>query len=228
MRQKFPCLLALCVGVALTLSCGHDQQLVSIAVQPTTETFGAANIPLSVDAGSQVQLRALGTYIHPPVTKDITNQVKWSSNTPQMVTVNPTGLITVTGLACGGTIISATVTTNSSAGNISSSGALVTGSMTANVVCPTSTGTGGGQAVQVVFQGAGTGTVTSSPTAPGSPCTTTCTLSFPNPITVTLTASPNSGSVFGGWQSCDSGSSGQTCIVTLTSNISRNVFITFN
>ena len=28
-----------------------------------------------------MQLRALGTYIHPPVTKDITNQVTWESNT---------------------------------------------------------------------------------------------------------------------------------------------------
>jgi hypothetical protein len=228
MRWKLPCLLALCIGVALTLSCGHDQQLVSITVQPTTETFGAANIPLSVDAGAQVQLRALGDYIHPPVTKDITNQVKWSSNTPQMVTVNSTGLITVTGLACGGTIISATVTTNSSAGNISSSGALVTGSMTANVICPTSVGTGGGQGVQVNFGGGGSGTVTSAPPAPGSPCTTSCTLSFPNPVTVTLTATANSGSVFGGWQGCDPGSSGQTCVVNLTANVIRIVTIIFN
>jgi hypothetical protein len=84
-----------------------------------------------------VQLRALGSYIHPPVTKDITNQVVWTSNTPQMVMVSSTGLITATGQACGGTIISATVTTNHSSGAISSNGALVTGSMTANVVCPT-------------------------------------------------------------------------------------------
>jgi hypothetical protein len=69
------------------------------------------------------------------VTKDITSQVTWASNTPQMVIVDSKGLITVTGDACGGTIISATVTTNSSAGDISSSGALVTGSMNANVVC---------------------------------------------------------------------------------------------
>jgi len=52
-----------------------------------------------------------------------------------MVTVDANGLITATGNACGGTIISATVTTNHSSGNVSSTGALVTGSMTANVVC---------------------------------------------------------------------------------------------
>lgn len=117
-------------------ACGHDQQLVSIAIQPSTETFGAANIPVSADRGATVHLAALGTYIHPPVTKDITNQVTWSSNTPMMVTVDPaTGVITATGEACGGTIISATVVTNHSTGGINSSGALVTGSMTANVVC---------------------------------------------------------------------------------------------
>jgi hypothetical protein len=56
-------------------SCGRDQQLVSIQVQPVSETFGASTIPVSDDAGLTVQLRALGTYIHPPVTKDITSQV---------------------------------------------------------------------------------------------------------------------------------------------------------
>ena len=116
-------------------SCGHDQELVSISIQPTTETFGSATIPVFQDAGLNVQLRAIGSYIHPPVDKDITNQVIWSSNTPQMVMVNSTGLITATGMACGNTLISATVKTNSSAGGLSSSGAIVTGTMTANVVC---------------------------------------------------------------------------------------------
>ena len=116
-------------------ACGHDQQLVSIAIQPSTETFGAANIPVSADRGATVHLAALGTYIHPPVTKDITNQVTWSSNTPALVTVDPAGVITATGEACGGALISATVVTNHSTGGINSSGALVTGSMTANVVC---------------------------------------------------------------------------------------------
>jgi hypothetical protein len=121
------------VGLA---SCGHEQQLVSISVQPQTEVFGAANIPVSANAGATVQLRAIGNYIHPPVSKDVTNQVVWSSNTPDMVTVDAaTGLITATGLACGDTLISATVTTNHSIGNVSSSGAIVTGTMTASVVC---------------------------------------------------------------------------------------------
>jgi len=138
MRKKMSALLGLCVALCLLASlsgCGHEQQLVGITVIPDVETFGAPNIPVSANAGSKVQLRALGSYIHPPVTKDITNQVVWTSNTPDMVTVDANGVITATGNACGGTIISATVTTNHSSGNISSTGALVTGSMTANVVC---------------------------------------------------------------------------------------------
>jgi len=138
MRKKMSALVGLCVALYLTASlsgCGHEQQLVGITVIPNVETFGAPTIPVSANAGSKVQLRALGSYIHPPVTKDITNQVVWTSNTPDMVTVDANGLITATGNACGGTIISATVTSNHSSGNISSTGALVTGSMTANVVC---------------------------------------------------------------------------------------------
>ncbi|HST11201.1 MAG TPA: Ig-like domain-containing protein [Terriglobales bacterium] len=136
--MKFPAPFGLLAVASLLLTlpaCGHDQQLVSITIVPAIETFGDVNTPVDLDQGLNVQLRALGSYIHPPVTKDITNQVTWASNTPQMVTVNSTGLITATGLSCGGTIISATVTTNHSEGNISSTGALVTGSMTANVVC---------------------------------------------------------------------------------------------
>jgi hypothetical protein len=109
--------------------------LVGIAIEPSTETFGDAKTPVILDRGLNVQLRALGSFIHPPVTKDVTSQVTWTSNTPQMVTVNSAGLITATGDACGNTIISATVTKNSSDGGLSSTGAIVTGSMTANVIC---------------------------------------------------------------------------------------------
>jgi hypothetical protein len=102
---------------------------VSIDITPAVENFGFS-------PGLAVQLRALGTYIHPPVTKDITDQVTWGSDTPDMVTVNSTGLITTTGDTCGSTVISATVQTNHSVGDLSSSGAIVTATMQANVACP--------------------------------------------------------------------------------------------
>src|ERR1700694_3516462 len=105
MYRKWFSIAALVASATLSLSvasCGHSQQLVSLAIQPAIETFGASNIPVIANAGSAVQLRALGTYIHPPVTKDITNQVTWASNDTQMFTVSSTGLLTATGFFCGG------------------------------------------------------------------------------------------------------------------------------
>ncbi len=222
--------LVVIVGTFLTLaSCGREQQLVSIQVQPSSETFGASNIPLSVDAGAQVQLRALGTYIHPPVTKDITSQVTWNSNTPQMMTVDANGLVTVTGLACGSTLISATVTTNKSAGGIGSSGALVTGYMTGSVVCFTGTSGGGGSgpSVTVNFAGTGSGTVSSNPAGLSCASGTTCfSNSFPSGTNVSITAAPNG--TFGGWGGCDS-VDGTGLICTLDDlTAARTVSATFN
>jgi hypothetical protein len=218
---RFVLMFATVLWVIGVTSCAHEQQLTSITVQPKTETFGAADIPVSEDAGLNVQLRALGSYVHPPVTKDITDQVIWNSNTPDMVTVTPGGLLVATGLACGNALVSATVTTNKSSGNRDSSGAIVTGYMTANVVC-FSTSSNSGPTLTVRFPGAGSGTVTSSPS--GLSCATTCSKSFTNDTPVTLTATPN-GSTFGGWSGCDS-VSGQTCTVTLSSD--RMVDVLFN
>jgi hypothetical protein len=198
-------------------SCADPQELVSIQIQPTTETFGASNIPVPADAGLQVQLRALGTYVHPPVTKDITSQVTWSSNDVQMFTVSSTGLMTATGFSCGGTLVSATATTNSDGSGVSSSGAIVTGFMTANLVCYTG-GAGGGEPILTVnFLGSGTGTVTSS--SSGFNCATqdfSCVDSFPSGATVTLTATPVAPSTFGGWSGGCTGTS--TCVLVLQTN----------
>src|ERR1700756_3305382 len=135
MSDRLSALLGLFLAAFLlsTMSaCGHDQQLESITVIPAVENFGSTKTPVIDDAGLNVQLRALGTYIHPPVTKDITSQVTWSSNTTQMVTVDQTGLITVTGGSCGNTLVSATMK--------AAQGGIQTGFMTANVVCFTGTG----------------------------------------------------------------------------------------
>jgi len=215
--------LVLVATVLLVSSgCGDPQELVSISVQPGSETFGSSDIPVSQDAGAQVQLRAIGTYVHPPVTKDITSQVTWSSNSPQMVTVNSTGLITVTGNACGGSIVSATVQTNADTSGVSSSGAIVTGSMTANVVCFTGTG----PTITVDFAGTGTGSISSSPIGLGCSATSgsSCSASFPTGSTVTLTALPNG--VFGGWAGCTIESGTSCTIENLTNNVTLTA--TFN
>jgi hypothetical protein len=131
-------------------------------------------------------------------------------------------LLTATGNSCGATLVSATVSTNSSSGGISSSGAVVTGYMTANVVCFTGTG----PTVTVDFAGTGSGTISSSP--PGLGCSSTagssCTGSFPTGSSVTLTAIPNG--TFGGWAGCTI-AAGTTCTLqNLTNNVT--VTATFN
>jgi hypothetical protein len=230
MNRKWFSVTALIVTAMVLLSvssCGDSQQLVSISIQPGTETFGAANIPVIDDTGAQVQLRALGTYVHPPVTKDITEQVTWFSNTPQMVTVNSTGLITVTGGPCGGTLVSATVQTNADGSGLSSSGAIVTGYMTANVVCFTGTNGGGGggePTLTLDFSGTGTGVLSVTPT--DFSCANTdisCVTSFPINTAVTVSATPVGGSVFGGFTG---GCTGTTCTFVLQTD--TTVTATFN
>lgn len=226
MNGKCLSMLALVVvaGTLLTVSsCGRDQQLVSIQVQPGVETFGESNIPVNLDRGLQVQLRALGTYIHPPVTKDITSEVTWSSNDTQMMTVSSTGLLTATGDSCGSTLVSATLTTNTSAGGLSSSGALVTGYMTGNVVCFTGTGGGSGNPGLSVIFASGSGSVTSSPTGLGTcdspgPC---ITQAFISGSTVTLSATPSAPSTTATWPTCPSGTT-NPCTV----NLSGDTFVT--
>ena len=197
----------------------------SISIQPGAETFGAANIPVIDDTGAHIQLQALGSYIHPQVTKDITSQVTWTSNTSSLATVDANGSLTATGEACGNAIITATVQTNKSIGGRSSSGAIVTGTMTANVVCFNPSA--GGLSLSVSFLGSGSGMITSAP--PGINCNSTappCSGDFPSGTTVTLTAAPNG--TFGGWGGCDAVSgSGLACTTNdLTSD--RSVTATFD
>jgi hypothetical protein len=71
--------------------------------------------------------------------------------------------------------------------------------------------------------GAGTGPVTSNPA--GIACGSACSDYFPAGASVTLTATPNSGSVFGGWSGACSGTSAN-CVVAM--DAVRNVTATFH
>jgi hypothetical protein len=214
--------LAILTSFIAALSCARDQQLVGIEIQPTTQSFGASNIPVPADAGLAVQLRAIGHYIHPPVTKDITSEVTWGSDTPQMVVVNSTGLLTATGGSCGSALVSATRTTNFSAGNRPSTGAIVTATMTANVVC--FTGASGNNALLTIII-VGGGTVTAVP--PGIVCSFTCTLPYAfgsGPIL--LTAAPSPGNTFSGWSGCFN-VNGPQCTISKPFDADQTVTATF-
>lgn len=120
-------------GVATALlntsSCARDQQLVSITIEPTGVTFGAA------DPAQKANLTALGTYIHPPETKDITAQVTWATDIPQLVAVTSGGVVSPTGLGCGTANVSASYNHGTGA-----SGNLVIGHATITVNGPTALG----------------------------------------------------------------------------------------
>src|SRR5205823_6033285 len=76
--------------------------------------------------------------------------------------------------------------------------------------------------LSVIRAGAGTGSVSSSP--PGISCGTDCSEAYDSGTSVTLTASPASGSTFNGWNGCDA-VSGATCTVTMSA--ARSVTATF-
>ena len=77
------------------------------------------------------------------------------------------------------------------------------------------------QSLTVGKAGTGSGTVTSSPA--GISCGTVCSASYANGTSVTLTASPASGSTFGGWSGACSGTG--SCTVAMSS--ARSVTATF-
>jgi len=78
-------------------------------------------------------------------------------------------------------------------------------------------------ALTVTLAGSGSGTVTSSP--PGMNCGTVCSETFASGATVTLTATPASGSEFIGWTSGPCSGTG-TCTVTM--NSAESVTATFD
>jgi hypothetical protein len=109
MSGKWLSIVALVVGGFLLFSlssCARDQKLVSIAVQPSGgfvfEGFNA-----------QGQFTALGTYIHPPETKDITDKVVWSLDIANFGTLTQTGQLTYTRTdGCGSGLVTATFNSN--------------------------------------------------------------------------------------------------------------------
>jgi hypothetical protein len=112
MSRKRAGLIVICAVAVQILSCSSGQQLESITIAPSSEAFG------SPDPQLNVQATAYGNYVHPPATKNITDQVTWSTDTPQVAAVTNTGLVSPAGLGCGVATISATVKTNKPTGNV--------------------------------------------------------------------------------------------------------------
>ena len=212
------------VGAALSLpSCGHDQKLVSIAVQPTSYTF------LQNVKGSTATYKAYGTYIHPPEQKDISTEVTWYADVPgvAMIASGATdgGTVTTQG-ACGISDISATAAEGTGgAQNIVVGYGSVTVNDPTNPLCPGGSSTNG--ELVVTPAGTGTGSIASQPGGINCPGTA-CGAQFPAGDIITLTAAPGTGSIFGGWSGCvASPTNADQCAVTIPGGGVIDVTATF-
>lgn len=215
MKRSWYGIAALIVAASVLLiasSCARNQHLVSIAVQPSSGTFGA------VDPSLFFNFKAFGTYIHPPQTKDITSQVSWQSDTPQVAQVSSSGVVSPN-TNCGKANIFATF---NDGGNV-----IVSNSSTITVNGPAASGCtpAGPQPILTVdFAGAGTGSVTSpagiSCSSPG-PCSNQFTIGS----SILLTATATGSSTFASWSGCTS-TNGNSCTVFIQTNVT--VTATFN
>lgn len=193
-------------------SCGNKRKLVSIAVQPPAGTF------LTPDPNGQIVFTALGSYIHPPDTRDISNKVTWKTDIPQLIVINGGTVSPQPGNVCGIANLSASF---QDGGNLVTGYATVTVDDPTNPICP-----GGSQTKGVLTVGlTGNGSVTSVPGGINCPAGA-CGAQFNVGDTVVLTATPNAGANFGSWAGCTS-TNGTTCSVLITIG-STNVSVTFN
>lgn len=204
-------LVLLLIAALFVLSCGNEQRLVSITVTPATVDFQGI--------GAQSQMTAMGNYIHPPESKDITSAVTWATDSPGGVTVSATGLATAINI-CGSGQIFATVYSNPAN---RAAGSATRGTADFAILLNGSSNCSQLANLTVTIGGAGSGVVTSSPTGIACP-TSTCSANFSVGTTVTLTAQPNSGSSFSSWSGCDS-TSGNICVVTM--NAARTITASF-
>ncbi len=211
MNWKWLSVVGLCIVACLLLSfssCAHDQQLVSMTITPTGFTF------LQPDPLAQAQFTAIGTYIHPPASKDITSIVTWKSSIEQVATVTSGGVVSpASPLTCGGSNISASYNQGTGpGGNTVFAFATVTVNNPAVPGCP-----GFGVNATLTVQITGNGTVVSVPGGIDCTSTTACSATFPEGSTVILTATPGTGASFQSWGAgCTP--AGNQCTVVLDTN----------
>jgi len=182
-------------------SCAFNQHLIAIRVEPPGATFQGV--------GAQIQFTAIGTYIHPPETKDISSQVQWAIDSQNLATVTSSGFVTSTSI-CGSGNLTASL---NAPPNFVTGSAFLTGSGIGTAAC--------NQAALTVSVN-GNGTVTSAPS--GITCPKACAAVFALDSTVTLSAAIGTGASSVTWTGCDS-SPATTCTIAMTGN--RSVTATF-
>ena len=210
------CLTALFAAVNF-LSCGNKLKLVSIDLQPGSAKF------LTPDPNGLIVFTALGTYIHPPATRDITGRVTWTTDNPQLLVVTKGVVSPQPGNVCGVGDIYANF---NDGGNLITAFATITVNDPTRPICPGGSTTQG--AVSVTIAGpAGTagGSVMSAPAGIACP-PGLCIAQFTVGTTVGFNATPSSGHTFAGWTGCTPGGGNSCSLLVPTGNTS--VTATFN
>ncbi|MFY9644224.1 MAG: hypothetical protein WAK29_03545 [Terriglobales bacterium] len=202
------------MGALLSLpSCGHDQKLVSLTIQPQTFTF------LTPNTADKEQFTVTGTFIHPPSTQDLTSKATWSVDFANVVTINQGSVSPYGQGGCGGVDITASYPEGTGgSGNILQAYATAIVDDPSNPICP-----GGGKLATLAVAVVGSGTVTSVPTAISCSATGgTCVSTYDVGASVLLTA--NGPSVT--WGNCP-GATENTCVITIPAG-GTAVSATFN
>jgi Bacterial Ig-like domain (group 2) len=193
-------LMVTAIALSSLSSCARSQKLVSLTVSPATATFGGI--------GAQIQFTAVGSYIHPPENKDVTQQATWTIDSQNLVTINGPGNVTAIS-DCGSGNVSA---------SIHDGGNFVTGSA---FVSAAGVGTGTCTTAALTAVVSGTGTVSSSPA--GITCPGSCSAAFPLDSSVVLTGAPTAPATAVTWSwnvgavGCASETT-TTCTVALNTN----------
>ena len=195
------------------LSCGKDRRLVSITVQPTGFTF------LTPSSTATAVFTAIGTYVHPPGTADISSKVVWKTDVPGLIKFSGSTVSLPSNAGCGIATVSASL---NGGGNLVIAYATVTVNDPTISICPGGSST---QAVVLVaLTGSGSGVVTSTPA--GINCPGTCGAQFKVGDTILLTATPDPGDTVGVWTGCTT-VTGNVCSLTVLAG-STTVTATFN
>lgn len=203
---------------------GPTHNLTSLTIIPAN---GVQQVNL---VGETAQYIAIGNFTGSPANQDMTNQVAWSSSDVRVATIDAGGLATAVG-SCpsGGTTTITAIATLSNGGVITGTSNLTVGSC----------GTNNLPSLTIYEFGQGTGMVVSSPGGIDCGSGAGCTGHFVLGAVVTLTASPSTGAVFGGFSancvpvvpdpsSCNKESDVRSCTCKLPMTDNATVGAIFN
>jgi hypothetical protein len=207
MNRKWFSILALIAVATFFInlsSCGFNQHLLSIQVVPPGATFNSV--------GASIVFKAMGTYEHPPQTKDITDIVTWSVDSQNLVSITNTSQVTAVSICGSGNLYASYYDSP----NQVTGSAFLTGGGAGTAACD--------QAILTVVITNSGGSIADGTGLINCP-SGACSADYPLGSAIGLTATLGPGQTSVSWTNCNGGSSATTCDVTL--NFDTTVTATF-